>query len=445
MVKVLFLVLVLLGLCLPLYSESLDEIFALCRWNSFELREAENELSFLRGLSKETYGKKNPKLVFDLNLNFPESSVDLFGMETGVEFTKFLSSSTGLSLAVRSSLEKDKNARYEWPNDGVLMISFSINQSLFPFWIQGESSDPYSEILSLKMLNGLYSKELLEKDILKNVTISYITARRCLYLIDSTSRIISVYDQILEAIEKPDCELPIELLNEALNYNELRWNQIALLEEYASEFSNLITEMSAFCGKKITVTTNDSLPNHSSNNEKVDFTLKEYQTAIELIRLEKVLCLQSSAPQLSFSISSSFPFELTQKKSSMASNNYSWSSSVGLDLSSFFSSSKKELELTYKRDFENAKTQHEKKEVERILYLDFLKSKLEGAEFQKKELESMLVIYTEKYSQMSQMVDLGAFSFVELKLFEIKIKQIECSLKIMHDNMWLYMWLRDNV
>ena len=214
--------LVLLGLCLPLYSENLDEIFALCRRNSFELREAENELSFLRGLSKETYGKKNPKLVFDLNLNFPESSEDLFGMEIGAEFTKFLSSSTGLSLAVRSSLEKDKNARYEWPNDGVLMISFSINQSLFPFWIQGESSDPYSEILSLKMLNGLYSKELLEQDILKNVTISYITARRCLYLIDSISRIISVYDQILEAIEKPDCELPIELLNEALNYNELR-------------------------------------------------------------------------------------------------------------------------------------------------------------------------------------------------------------------------------
>lgn len=116
-----------------------------------------------------------------------------------------------------------------------------------------------------------------------------------------------------------------------------------------------------------------------------------------------------------------------------------------MDLSSFFSSSKKELELTYKRDFENAKTQHEKKEVERILYLDFLKSKLEGAEFQKKELESMLFIYTEKYSQMSQMVDLGASSVVELKLFEIKIKQIECSLKIMHDNMWLYTWLRDNV
>ncbi len=308
MVKRILMTLILVFLlAVPVASETLSEIWQLCRGNSTELLYKQNEISLAR--NKEMYDVSkgsNPVLSMDGSMHFPKDYSDGYrftpvGFEESISFKGSLSSSTGLSLSLKNSINNNYRITGREIFSQSTSMSFSLNQSIAPYWLQGETKDPYEQILTMTTTRNSYSKESTEKSLMNDVTICYMRARKYSNLIDLTRRTIEIYDRILEVFDGMEGDVSLEMLNLGMNYRDSRWEQVLNLRSYVSEYSDLKMRLANYCGKEIDINANDELPDAMQSLFAYDPHQREIETQIRLSELEYILKRQSLAPQLMLS------------------------------------------------------------------------------------------------------------------------------------------------
>lgn len=439
-----FLFLVAFFSCLYVYAENLVEIWNLCLSNNTSLLLIENEIQLLRNLEKvDSNMGAPPKLTFSSNANFQSvldgnvDSFELFKLEYSGVLNKSLSSSTEFEIGFNGSIYPDFSGRScDFSGDFFL----SVKQSLLPFWVQGETRDPYLQGRSLEILQQSYSKKTSESILIKEITMAYLKARRYIGLIDLTRKIISVCNQIIETITEKNTDIFPELLNTKVEYLDYRWELVKNLDEYLSEFSNLKRHLSIYCGKDIEIDGFEILPSFETiETTEIDFKLMELEASSKLAKLNYIIKNQSFAPMLSVGFGVScigLTNTLVEQKAE-----YRGFVNVILDLSYFVSSSHKEALLAYEKEVSDIAVQRSGLISEKVAYEEFLESMLENAEFRKKEAEAMLSIYGEEKKLVSDMLKSGHISTVDALQYEIKLLQLQYVMQSISDDVWLYQWL----
>lgn len=100
--------------------------------------------------------------------------------------------------------------------------------------------------------------------------------------------------------------------------------------------------------------------------------------------------------------------------------NYSWYVSVGLDLSSFISSSSKLAENTYKKKLADLQVRQSEMRISGNSYVRFLSSMRQEAEERKIRAIEMAMLYQRRLEQLRQMQEIGTINEIEALLYELK-------------------------
>lgn len=453
MVKKLLTSFLLCIICLPMCADTLSEIWQLCRENSAELQYRQNEIDYAYSNKQADRDRGiSPMLNLGVSVSIPkgyevyESSLP-WDFEENLTIKKGITSSTAIVLSLKNTLNNRNSAGTNIYNRNT-SLSLTLNQSLCPYWLQGESMDPYSQKLEATVLLSRYSREIAEQKLLIDVTQLYLNARKYAKLIELARKTVEIYNGILDIFESMEGDVSIELLNASMEYRDYRWDAILNLGVYKAGYADLLMQLTNMCGREVMVDYMDLLPDYSVPLYNHNPEEKDLKTKILLVELDSKLKRQEIAPQLTLSGNISMSNSLVDYsdywKAFSSIRNYSWYVSMGLDLSSFLSSSSKLAENAYKKKLADLKVRQSEMKIRDNSYVRFLSSMRQEAEERKIKALEMAMLYQRRLEQLRQMQEIGTINEIEALLYEMKTLNMINAVTNAEDDVWFYSWLETN-
>ena len=354
-------------------------------------------------------------------------------------------------------------------------ISFTLSQSLLPFWAQRTIKDP--TILGSKQQAEYYRLQVLatKKSVLQNLLQNYAYAQ--IY-----KKQIQLYQNSISLIEKQIAALRelktsgstnqakiTELESTKWSYQEDLMSVQASFYSYLQNLKNIcaceIAENDLFADdftdfplfddffsdiSDISANPKTSEPAATAalagNSISADPMEKIYQLKLQMLKTNRILEKQKSAPILSLSFQPAWSFEKTKaadwqsawKNAWEAGENPTWTASLGLNLSLLLSStvsqSKKQYEISYAQAEKSYENYLQQRDFVRTQY----KTLLENYSTQLENINSLLENGKTELSDFEKVYQTGGASELDYEAAKIRVENCQISSKIVEIYKWLY-------
>ncbi len=353
-------------------------------------------------------------------------------------------------------------------------ISFTLSQSLLPFWAQGTIKDP--TILGAKQQAEYYRLQVLatKKSVLRNLLQNYAYAQIYKKQIQLYQNSISLIEKQIAALR----ELKTSGSTNQVKITELestKWSYQEDLMSVQASFYSYLQNLKNICACEIAEndfdddftdfppseeiftafsdisanpkTSDPTAPATSTNNSiPADPMEKIYQLKLQMLKINRILEKQKSAPTLSLSLQPAWSFEKTKadnwqaawKNAWEAGENPTWTASLGLNLSPLLSStvsqSKKQYEISYaqaEKSYENYLLQkHYVQEQYQTLVLNY-----------SQQLENVANLYEEGKRELEDyktQYEAGAISRLDFDSVKLRVENCGLSKNCVEIYKWLY-------
>lgn len=406
---------------------SLSELIELSMQNNPDIISAKINYDSANLSTKTLDGSFAPGITFSSSASLPQNyewntNPDYFS--GNVNFSQPLPGGTSLSLGGSYSLNSlsavpDMSERFVYQTQG---ISFTISQSLMPFWAQGKNQDP--TILSARQQANYYKLQLLytQKSVVQNLVQNYAFLQIYKNQIKIYKNTIELYNEQIKALEElkksgsTNQAQITELENSKWNYEE---NLISAQSNYLSCTQNLKN----ICAFDFKNEKNDDFgteenfwENFSQYFDTLECTATDpleeiYKLQIEMLQNSRTKEKQTSAPTLNFSLQSGWTSDSvinsqwTNAWDSENSKVPTWSAGISVNLSPLINSVVAQNKQKYEKNLESAENS----------YISYLQKK----DFSRKNYEILIKNYSEQLDTVSKLYET---SKNHLEDFEIQFK-----------------------
>ena len=337
-------------------------------------------------------------------------------------------------------------------------ISFSLTQSLFPFWLQGKLKDP--SILSLRLQKKYYYSQLLytKKTVLQNLIQNYIYALVYKNEITIYQNSINLLDEQIKAFKQ---------LKDSGNTNQAKilemenskWNYQQNLMNAFSNYEGYLQNIKTICGCNFDDSDNYfSFGSESLNEDKIirlinnsldniaDPLEETYKLRLEILNANRTLEKQNSAPTLTVSIQPSWTLDVTKSEEWKKSwNNLgspsSWNTSISINFSPLISGIAKQN----KKRFENDYAAVEKSYNSYLAQKKFVHQQYDSLrEHYENQLNSVSKLFSEGRKELedhAQQFSVGAISQLDYESMRISVENCGLSKNCIELYLWLYQTL----
>ena len=449
---VLFLILILSS---SLCATELEDIWKLCRMKSSDIKYAEFDLKSSEfNLKKDTDRNGNTYFGFDGTISFPrdyENGIKFtpIGYEESVTFRHNLNSSTSLELSLKNSLVNEYMYYREDKYQQTTSVSVNLSQSLSPYWLRGESKDPYTVKLQESVNLSKAEKEVTEKQVILNATSCYIKLRYYLRMAEFYRQAIEEYRNLINVLEGLGDDISYSFRQEISDFRNSLWNYVLSLSDIEKNLESQKKVLSDICGSEINIVLIEVMPDSSEKILDYDPDENRLDSKINIAKLERSLNAQSKSAVLSLSAGVTNKSEVSSfrdfKDGLSEDKNWNWYVNVSFDLSSLFSSSRALSDNEYKVTIERLKLEKEQAEVQKENERNQYQSLLLKAKDRLKTAEDMLSDCNEKKLQAEQMYADDALSEISLKQYTLSCIQMKSAYDSIRDEIWLYEWILENI
>lgn len=435
-----------------IFSQTISDLAEYALQNNPNILSAQNDYNLANISSKTLNGTYTPQVSFSSSFTLPEeyhwpNSPDY--MLSSITYTQPLPGGTSINLTGESSFTavNISQERYlqQTPN-----ISFSILQSLLPYWIQGKIENP--EKLSVNQYKDYYYYQLLyiKKSVLQELLQNYIYA-----LISKTQ--IQIYQNSISLIDE-QIEIYEDLLSSGainqLNITELqssKWNYQQDLISTQANFAGYIQNIKTICGTDFeeAIFSNDFFEDLlstdfskvilSSTDNIVDPLEKTYKLKIELLKTEHILEKQSAAPTVSLSVQPSWSF-VTKKQNDWKGLNSpsSWSANIGINLSPLISTTVNQSNKQYELNYETAENSYNAYLKQKKFVLQQYQTILEQYSFQLQEILNLYNTEKSELKDLESQFQNGAISKFDFDSVNVRVENYRLNMQITQLYVWMY-------
>lgn len=397
------------------FSLSITDLATFALESNFEIQTASNTYKTQIFSSKNLNGSYTPSLSLTTATTIPKDyDLQLAPnyLDSNIIYSQPLPGGTSLSIGVDYNFTAltINNDRYitQVPN-----ISFSLKQSLLPFWIQGQKKDPVK--LSFKQNEEYYYYQLLctKKNVLIQLLQNYVYALISLNEIAVYKNLIIFYEEEIESLKVFESIGNISK-SSIIEVENSKWNTQQNLIAAQVNYATYIQTLKKLCGRDFdeNLLEYSGLQNYEVYlikilDEIIDPLEKVYNLNIQMIKTANVSEKQTSAPILNFSVKPEWILDSTTqgewksawKDISTPSN---WTFSLGIDFTPLFMASANQNDKKYQLKYKDAMES----------YNSFLKQK----EFVKYQYEKMLLEYMERKEIISELINLGIQELNDCKI-----------------------------
>lgn len=438
------------------FSLSFDELIELTLQNNTDIFSAQNSYDSACLSQKTLNGAYAPQVSLSSSATLPDeykwnSTPDYFS--SSITYSQPLPGGTTLGFTGSFSFNSSDilEERYISQNPS---LSFSLTQSLFPFWVQGKIKNPAK--LSAKQQKDYYYNQLLytKKTVLQNLIQNYIYA--AVY-----QKQIQIYQNSIYLLDKQ-----IETSNQlrktgAVNQARItelessKWSYQQDLMSAKSSYISYIQNLKTICG---TAFDNDSfslenktLPERDDFYKRIflitdnigDPLEESYKLKIELLKTNHILEKQSSAPTLSLSVQPSWSLDPKKQEEwkeawKDLSSPSSWSATIGVNLSPLLSALVGKKEHQFKINYQATENSFKAYITQKTFVLQQYKTILDNY---KKQFEDILKLYdtgSAELKDLESQFSAGAISELDFDSVKVRVENCGINMEIIEMYVWLY-------
>lgn len=343
-------------------------------------------------------------------------------------------------------------------------ISFTLSQSLLPFWAQGTIKDP--TILGAKQQAEYYRLQVLatKKSVLQNLLQNYAYAQ--IY-----KKQIQLYQNSISLIEKQIAALRELKTSGSTNQAKItelestKWSYQEDLMSVQASFYSYLQNLKNICACKIAendlfdddfplfddffsdisdIFANPKISDATSTGNFIpaDPMEKIYQLKLQMLKTNRILEKQKSAPTLSLSLQPAWSFEKTKaadwKSAWKNGETPSWSASVGINLSPFLNAAVSKNQEQYEISYAQAEKSYENYLQQRDFVRTQYKTLLENYSTQLENINSLLENGKIELSDFEKVYQTGGTSELDYEAAKIRVENCQISCKIVEIYKWLY-------
>lgn len=355
---------------LNLYATSLADLIHLAFQNNPEIISAQNTYDNAALSAKTFNGELAPSVNVASSASLPKNyawnqAPDAFSSNITVSQPLFggTTISTTGTYSFNISTINDKRFLLQSPN-----ISFSLTQSLLPFWVQEKLKDP--SFLSAQLQKKYYYNQLLytKKNVLENLIQNYVYVLVYKNEIKMLQNSIAHLDEKIKALKQLKDSGNINQA-EILEMKNSKWNYQQNLVSAFSSYESYLQRLKTICG--FNFDDNDKFLSFESNllNENeviqlinnslenvIDPLEETYKLKLEILNANRTLQKQNSAPTLSFSVQPAWSMDATKaeewkKPWKDLGSPSAWTTSVSINFSPLISGIVKHNKEQFKNDY----------------------------------------------------------------------------------------------
>lgn len=331
-------------------------------------------------------------------------------------------------------------------------LSITFNQSLMPYWVQGESKDCIKQYgnqeKEISYNQFLYSKN----NALLNLLKYYIYALISLNDIKMYQNTVSLYELQIDAYSKLKTSGSINQTT-ILEIHNSKWNAQQNLITAQTSYSEYIRNLKSISGQDFDETNLEhTLPSDidkilSEYIENYDPLEKSYKIKMDNIRTSRVLNKQTNAPMLSFSFQPSWILESVKKTEWKEAwkgndNTKTWSANIALNLTPLISDISRKNKEKSKLDYEEAKDTYNSYIREKKTILQQYETLLAHYSELSKSINFLYESDEKKLQEFRSQLEIGAISPIDFEIISTRVENLQLSKKSVDLYIELYSLLR---
>ncbi len=450
-----------------IYSLSLEELTSLALKNNIDILVAQTQHDTAILSSKTLNGIYTPQIIFSSSSTLQNENKWITtpnNFSSSITYNQILPG--GLSFEIIGGLDFSTTTvpkkQYVSKNPNIYI---SISQSLLPFWGQGKFQNPekirekkQEEVYYYQLL---YTRKTIFQNLIQNLVYSLVYKNQ-----------IHIYKNLISLLDE-EIELSEQLINSgAINHTKItelknsRWNYQLDLINVQSNYIMTVQNLKSICGIDISENSLDDLEMSIMNNfrqhnnsltpsqnlinqirfiteNNKDPEEESYKLKLEILKLNRILEKQSSAPTISISIQPIW----TQKSS--YEDNYtfalkdfdsptSFSAVVNFNLSPLLSSISNQNKTQYELEYQSMENSYNAYIENKKNVLQQYRKILENYE---SELQYITELYGEGLTELEELENQykkGAISKFEYNSVKVKIENYRLFKKITEEYIFLY-------
>lgn len=441
-------ILILIIASIEVYSfPTIEDLWNIALENNLDIITSENKLRSAEISAKtlDAFYSPSVSLSNQNTTNEGKSITDIpLNTDTYIKITQPIPGGTSLSVTGDYSFN---TAEYESDTyiSQSLKLSFSLTQSLFPFWLQGTVKDPVKLNGTLQRDYYFYSKEYTKKKVFQEIIQNYAYALIYKNKMMSYSNTIDLVKKQIDALR----QLQKTGGTNIAKITELENNKWTYEQDLISckiSYESYLQTIKKLCGNDIEF--NDDIYELINVKEMDELSSlfsdplnEQYILQIEMLKNENILNKQNNAPTLNISIVPQWNLE-TQKKEEWKDawdlkGPSNWTTALSLDFSPLISSSIKNTSKQNDIEIDNILVSYEAYKNQK----EFVKGQYEKLiQSFEKQREEVITLYDKAVLEerdLNLQVQKGAISSLD---YESNVCQLN-NCKLSKDCVEIYIWL----
>ena len=434
----------------PLFSLSLCEVIDLTLQNNIDIITSQSEYEIALLSTKTIDGSFSPGFSISSSSSISKdyewnTTPDYFS--STITYSQPIPGGTQFSVtgsyAFNSLIYNGEQYLSQSPK-----ISFTLTQSLLPFWAQGKVSDP--TILSMQQQEEYYRYQNLyiKKTVLQNLIQNY-----AYFLIYENE--IQIYENSISLVEEQIAA--VKELKASGNTNQAKitdlentkWTYEENLMSVKTNYYSCLQNIKAICGINI----KDSLTFGQTDENLtniINISLEHisdpmdliYKIKLQMLETKNVLQKQNSAPTLNLTVQPSWALEKVKNNDWQDAwkngDNPSWTATVSMDFSPLLRSTMSKYKKHYEIDYQQAEKSYENylaqkkfvKEQYEILYRNY--------SYQLESIEKLFEEGKIEFRDYEKLYNEGAISKLDFDSVKTKVENCELSRNCVEIYKWLY-------
>lgn len=444
---------------LPKSNTTLEDLWGLCR--DYNSNIANMEISELEYRLRREYAHVDwkPTVTVSASPEFTNSWEDVSGYPSftsgsisivkpfpgGASFSADLSYT--LSRTLYDYIQKPERDNIAY--DHTASLNLSISQSLFPYWLQGETQDSAITRLDMSILKSSEEKKKLQNDILIEVTGCYIQIRSALRNIDTYTALLEYTDDRIAAYSSLAENGSIDI-SSVWKEEDKRFEYTESLLLSKNAYNESFRQLHVYCGvgdllHNFFITSNDDLPSSQTalsfhNHSKEILDLEQ-----EMARLSLLQARQSFAPSFSLGGTISVTPDLSKNQDSFVDRwekdkIWNWSLRILFDISGLFSPELKQAEKFYDLTLKGLEIKKNALDNQRESVRDYYSKALLILEIRQKAVQKSLDNWLKTVEDKLKMQKNGMGSMLETQEAAVQIHVKSNELANINDQIWYYSW-----
>lgn len=438
---------------IPLHSFSLCDLVDLTLQNNIDIITSQNDYESALLSSKTLGGSFSPGISIsssssisnDYQLN---TTPDYFS--SNITYSQPIPGGTQFSVTGTYSLNSASYNEERYISQ-IPKISFTLTQSLIPFWAQGKISDPTILSINQKVDYYHYQNIYTKKTVIQNLIQNY-----AYFLINEQE--IQIYQNSISLVDEQIAAL--KELKSSGNANQTKitelentkWTYEENLMSAQANYYSCIQNIKSICGIDINII-EDSLEFEQPDENFTDIIKTSlenitdpmdliYRLKLQMLETNYVLQKQSSAPTLSLTIQPSWTLENVKNSDWQDAwkkgEKPSWTATVSMDFSAFLRSSVSKEKKHYEIDYQQAEKSYENYLMQKKFVKEQYEILCKNYSTQLKNIEKLLEEGKTELNDYEKLFNTGAISKLDYDSVKTKVENGKLSRNCMKIYKWLY-------